>query len=122
MLNSIEYLLIGAKNGNKESTITGKEGTAVHLNTFCQKKNFICASQSFINLFNESRWYVKLIPVFFDLHGIVIVCVATLLNLTKLCIYLSQASAEVYGPENFTTFCSTKCVLTIRTADITIHR
>ena len=44
---SIEYPLMGAKNGNKDNTVKGKDVAAVHLNTFCINKKFIGLSQSF---------------------------------------------------------------------------
>ena len=47
MSSSIEYQLMGAKNGNKDKTVKGKDVAAVHLNTFCINKKFIGIGQSF---------------------------------------------------------------------------
>lgn len=46
-IRAVQYPLMGVCNGNKESTIKGKDAAAVHLNNFCQNKNFIQAGQTF---------------------------------------------------------------------------
>ena len=48
MSSSIEYQLMGAKNGNEDNTVKGKDVVAaVHLNTFYINKKFIGIGQSF---------------------------------------------------------------------------
>ena len=47
MSSSIDYQLMGAKNGNKDKTVKGKDVAAVHLNTFCINKKFTGIGQSF---------------------------------------------------------------------------
>ena len=47
MLNAIDYQLMGANNGKKESSLKGKDSAAVHLNTLCVNKNFIFTGQTF---------------------------------------------------------------------------